>query len=251
MIPAADLELELNSSSRKESQSFEEIFSEKKDLLRILKRTAPLGDAQAMSVPLEKLDLDCVPELQDALQNFYRVRDERFLTPPKDPNFQRRSSWLYPHDGCYARSALTNKRLGEWGATRPKKLFIFGNLTVNTPNAKEGKVSWWYHVVPLARNAAGEVIVLDPAIYPDAPLPLKKWAETMGDTKTFKFAICDSYTFGPFDSCIAPDPKKENDAVEYQYGLLQNEWDNLVSMKRNPYEELGSNPPWLHPPINR
>jgi hypothetical protein len=29
-----------------------------------------------------------------------------------------------------------------------------------------------------------------------------------------------------------------------QYGYLEQEWDNILVLKRDPHSELGKNPPW-------
>lgn len=245
-----DLELELNSSARLPDQNIEDVLARKAEIQNLLYRERGLqtaADALSVATEVEKADFSQIPQLSSIETLFQKMRDERFLTPPTDPLFKRRSSWLFPYDGCFARTALSTKRIGDWGNTRPKKLFVFGSLKFKTPNAKEGSVTWWYHVVPAVKNEAGEVLVLDPAVFPNSPLPLKDWLEKMGDSKTFKISICDSFTFGPFDGCTDPDHSKESGALDYQYTYLQNEWDNLVSLKRDPNRELGAHPPWLGP----
>lgn len=68
-------------------------------------------------------------------EGFRSLRDARWLTMPGMRDFKRRSSWLYPDDGCFARAALGGQKLESWDYPRPKKLFIFGDLEVKTANS--------------------------------------------------------------------------------------------------------------------
>jgi hypothetical protein len=128
----------------------------------------------------ENTDLSRVPVWQDkqTLDNlFYRLRDERFINPQS--SFPRRSTWLYPDDGCYARAGLMAERLTGWHeftGNALAKIFAFGNLKVLTANNSRGAVYWWYHVAVIAAVNA-EYYILDPAVEPRAPLPLKKWLQ--------------------------------------------------------------------------
>jgi hypothetical protein len=70
-----------------------------------------------VAVPLDQLDQSKIPKWETAalVENaFLRVRDSRFMFTPARPEFARRSSWLYPDDGCYARAALAKKNMIEW-----------------------------------------------------------------------------------------------------------------------------------------
>lgn len=182
-------------------------------------------------------------EIQDA---FLYVRNLKFIRDTEHPGMIRRSSWLYPHDGCFARAALAVDNLEKFGTLRPAKLFAFGNLRVKTPNSDEGQVSWWYHVVPVVKNARGEPMVLDPAIEPKQPLPVKEWFNRMSVSPTTTWAsLCDSYTYAPDRPCHYDTPPTPNDqALMDQKYYLSAEWENLELLKRSPRDELGDRPPW-------
>ncbi|NJL24794.1 MAG: hypothetical protein HC902_06255 [Calothrix sp. SM1_5_4] len=184
-------------------------------------------------------------ESEDAmLERFRALRDQRWLKLPERPDFLRRSSWLYPDDGCFARAALANRNLGKWSYSVPNKIFVFGDLNVMTVNAVSGMVSWWYHVAPIV-EVNGQKYVLDPAIEPRQPLKLEDWLARMSSTpQDLEVAICGSGTYTPNDDCARISDGQENEAAEDQLVYLRYEWNRLLQLKRDPESELGDNPPW-------
>ena len=54
----------------------------------------------------------------------------------------------YPEDGCYARAQEMSLILDKKGVTTGK-VFIEGDLRVDTTNSPKGYVEWWYHVAPI------------------------------------------------------------------------------------------------------
>jgi len=201
----------------------------------------------AAAKPYSQLNFNTVPRwptAQTTLAAFKKVRDYRFLKDSKHGQMDRRSSWLFPDDGCFARASLMGQNLEKWGAPRPAKLFIFGNLNVNTSNSPSGSVSWWYHVVPLVM--VGQIpVVLDPAIQPGQPMNLKDWILTMvPNVDQAKLSICNSYAYGPSDSCYKATSETDKRALPDQQYYLGYEWDRLLVMKRDPVKELGDSPPW-------
>jgi hypothetical protein len=136
-------------------------------------------DAEGEAGPIEKLDILRVqewPDFEEISHAFAYVRDEKFLTDPMQiPFFSRRSTWLYPDDGCFARAALMKNLMKIKGYSQPNRVFIFGNLSVKSPNSLDGEVSWWYHTAPVAR-VRNQVYVFDPSIDPQHPILLQDWA---------------------------------------------------------------------------
>lgn len=175
-------------------------------------------------------------------QNFYKMRDTRFLKWKMRSNFPRRSSWLYPDDGCFARATLANKNFHLWRQPVPNKVFVFGNLKVKTQNNPKGIVTWWYHVA-LIVELKNIFYVLDPAIDPKAPLTLNRWLESMGNPSKMRVAICASGTYAPNSRCNRSINGKESDFSQQKY--LDLEWNRLKILRRNPSRELGAYPPWL------
>lgn len=182
-------------------------------------------------------------------ERFERFRDLRFITQDLRPNFPRRSSWLYPDDGCFARAALAVRNLAQWNAPLPKKVFAFGNLTVKTPNAHGGSVSWWYHVAPLV-EINNQKYVLDPALSPKKVLTLNEWlllmTDTPGDVSGIEVSVCESGAYTPGDDCSHVSDGKEEGALQDQEYYLDEEWNRLLQLKRKPDLELGEFPPWLN-----
>lgn len=176
---------------------------------------------------------------------FTKFRDYRFLERDSRPGFLRRSSWLYPDDGCFARAALAILNLGKWNYAVPKKVFVFGDLSVSTKNSPSGSVTWWYHVAPLV-EVAGEKYVLDPAIEPKNPLRLEDWLARMSKKpETLEVAVCGSGAYTPYDACEQDSDGIEAGALGDQGYYLDAEWSRLEELRRDPVNELGELPPWL------
>ncbi len=179
------------------------------------------------------------------LARFEKLRDERWLDDRVHPQFLRRSSWLYPDDGCFARAALAIMNLSKWAFAVPSKIFVFGNLVVKTKNSPDGEVSWWYHVAPVVQ-LSGQKYVLDPAIESHRPLPLEDWLRTMStDISQLQVAICSSGSYFPSDECNKVTDGVEAEAASDQVSYLADEWQRLEQLSRDPKTELGDLPPWL------
>lgn len=179
---------------------------------------------------------------------FERVRDERFLATPQTPTVYRRSTWLFPDDGCYARASLAINNIVRWNFAAPKKVFVFGNLNARTPNTRSGRVTWWYHVAPIV-TVQNQKYVLDPAINPNHPLPLREWLGTMStDASTLRVSICGSGAYSPFDLCDQTSDQSTPLALRDQYSFLERERERITSLGRNADQELGDQPPWRSRP---
>ena len=205
------------------------------------------------------------PNYKIIQNNFNQLRDIRYFEDLHKPDFLRRISWLYPYDGCWTRAAAVIKDLfGPFNSTvnqysRPSKVFAFGNLCVNTSNAHDGSVTWWYHTAPVVRDReTNQSYVLDPAVNPYMPLTLEKWiAEITSQTGACThspgsidtFNICNGYGTGPFDSC--QDPQAVNFKTELNQMLKQPAYQvyerNLqVELDRDADKVLGDFPPWVN-----
>lgn len=180
---------------------------------------------------------------------FAHARDLRFLEDSARPGELRRSTWLYPDDGCYARAALTVKNVADQELPKPMKVFAFGDLEARSPNAivgrtpeQDGTVSWWFHVAPVARIGE-KVFVFDAALEPRYPLELEKWVSLMNpDPARVRIAICDPHAYIPKSACrrtIA-----DGAAESHQKSYFDEEWKRLLDLGRDPVTELGSAPPW-------
>ena len=199
------------------------------------------------SVPLPEVDLNEIPQLNDYVElerAFLYLRDVRFLEDPEFTGLQRRSSWIFPDDGCYARASLAIENLQNHSALRPLKIFAYGNLVAKTSNTFEGTVTWWYHVAPIL-GAQGNYYVLDPALEPKRPLLLKEWASRLGQSQYISYNICQPQTYMPYSSCDNPASNEDENAASDQLGFLPLERERILELDRNPIEELGEHPPWV------
>lgn len=195
--------------------------------------------------PIDAAAWGAIPELGSAhlLNSFITARQAR---PLKDYQGQtRRASWLYPDDGCFVRATVVDKILREqFAVEQSAKIFIFGNLNVKTANSPDGEVSWWYHVAAITKvktATSEDYYVYDPAISFDSPLPVKDWIVAMQDPHA-EIAICSGAAYDPGSDCKAngenvysrTNQKAENAAPYY----LDQEWDRLVELGRDPKAEL-------------
>lgn len=190
---------------------------------------------------LNKVDLSQITAVtMEQLQAiFYYIRDTRFMN---DGQHQRRLSWLYPDDGCFARAAMSSYKLKNYPI--PHKVFIFGNLQVKTPNTKSGTVSWWYHVA-VAYRVDQQVFIIDPSINPQEPMTINDWGLSMvANLNAAQFSVCNQYSYDASSSCSGQNPRSENSAYNDQLYYLGLEWTRLQKLNRNPEKELGDEPPW-------
>ncbi|HEX7674519.1 MAG TPA: protein-glutamine glutaminase family protein [Bdellovibrio sp.] len=214
------------------------------DEAQIEKATSPDHVKKNMN-SLNLKEIPDVGSLADLMTQFQYVRDTRFLQTD-DPNFPRRLTWLFPDDGCYARAEMASQELIAHNFTAPKKIFVFGNLSADTTNAPGGSVQWWYHVAVIYR-VGDTPYVVDPALNPKAPMTLVQWNKAVGGEKTnVQYSICSKDTFDPDADCYKPTPTDAAQAESEQKGFLQDEWDRLLELNRNPSKELGDSPPWLN-----
>nr|WP_241480430.1 protein-glutamine glutaminase family protein [Legionella norrlandica] len=82
------------------------------------------GTPLSRKVPLQRMDYSIVPTVssyEELLYMFNMIRDTRFLYSPEKPDFERRISWLYPDDGCFARAALSRAKLENEHLVAPAK----------------------------------------------------------------------------------------------------------------------------------
>ena len=219
--------------------------------------TADATDVFDSRTTVAELDFADVPTWSDADINaqFASARDDRYLTQtdPPEPSFQRRMSWLYPDDGCYARAEQVDVRVAQFGKARPHKLFAFGHpLRVHTDNAADGVIEWRYHVVPVVKNGAGEPIVFDPALSPCKPLPYQKWLALMVDDMASYddvaqgngVALGDSWSYYP-NSLPSGEPSHSAESLDTLQGyFLYAEWSRQTELGRDPNLVLGAKPPW-------
>ncbi|MBT3235280.1 MAG: hypothetical protein HN353_04960 [Bdellovibrionales bacterium] len=91
---------------------------------------------------------------------------------------QKHIPFAYPEDGCYARAHEMSRLLEQQGIITGK-VFIEGNLRVETSNSPKGYVEWWYHVAPIIKvkgdgEGRDQVYVIDPSIF-NRPVPVEEW----------------------------------------------------------------------------
>jgi hypothetical protein len=128
--------------------------------------------------------------------------------------------FLYPDDGCWAR-AHEMCRLMIAAGVSPRKVWIDGNLHVNTKNNPACYVDWGWHVAPTLcvrqRFCSVEDMVIDPSLF-TAPVSQATWKSVQGDSNA---------TLTPTDASvywrnyIPTDPNYVDTNIRLQYYRLQ------------------------------
>jgi hypothetical protein len=200
---------------------------------------------EALAQEFSKLDLATLPawpNTESLMRGFAGAKNDRFLTDPaNDPGLRRRIPWQFPDDGCFTRAEAARDHLVQSGYPSPKKLFAFGSLSLDTPNAVGGTAFWWYHVAPTVR-LGDEAFVLDPAVDSMRPLKISEWLSRMSaDLSETRLTICDPTAYDAYSACLGSAPEYAQQEAEIDLpGLLQSEWDRLIELNRDPRAELGN-----------
>lgn len=188
-------------------------------------------------------EMDQVSELTSIETAFYYVRDLRYLKNRAGDPFLRRITWLYPDDGCYARAGLMKAELDQVQLPT-KRIFIYGDLEVMTENHPAGKVGWWYHTAPIMKTADGQIYVLDAAVEPSQPLKVEDWILRQVPTLDLaNISICEGGAYGPGSSCSATADMGGMAKSDISQ-ILDLEWSRQTSLRRDPTQVLGDQPPW-------
>jgi hypothetical protein len=90
--------------------------------------------------------------------------------------------FTYADDGCWGR-AHEMCRLIIANGESPRKVWIYGNLTVSTRNSPTCSVSWSWHVAPTVlvnTGSSSQIEVIDPALFP-GPVPQATWVGVQHD----------------------------------------------------------------------
>lgn len=187
--------------------------------------------------------------MEQVNQAFIYARDLKFLdwSAPNGTPFPRRSTWLFPDNGCFARSDLMVRNLQKMNYPEMKKVFSFGpgkltkyaKLGAMTKNHPLGVVAWRYHTAPVVRLGE-EYFVLDPSLSFDKPLPLAEWVALQHKTPDqvrVSFCSMGTYNVGA-GACKAATPVKLTTVLNEQIKYLAKEWDRLLVLGRDPYAEL-------------
>lgn len=222
------------------------LLQEVQDVLDI----KPMGrSAWDVATYLENVNFNQVADVgsvERLNQIFNYIRDTKFITNlVQQPLTDRRLSWMYPDDGCYVRAELAAHFTNAQRMPETYKLFSFGDLAVKTTNHPSGIIRWWYHVVPVYRVGA-QAYAMDPSIDPRGPMTVQEWKKAQeADRPVDKFAVCKPRTVGPEGDCQNPYGQSIDMSLGEQKRFLNQEWERLLEMGRNPEAELGNNPPWL------
>jgi hypothetical protein len=98
--------------------------------------------------------------------------------------------FLFAQSGCWARAHRMCELLAEQQpAIVAAKVWLFGGSRVETPNVRECRVEWSWHVAAFVRvrtKRGAEVRVLDPSMFP-SPVTLRTWRNAQNNPKASLF----------------------------------------------------------------
>lgn len=210
---------------------------------------APLATPEQWAVPMEQVSsqLANLPEWRGPISGIARAfeiaRDERHYSDGKH-DFLRRSSWMYPDDGCFVRASHVAASLERAGLVRPGRVFAFGNLKMKTEFNSRGAVYWWYHVAAAYRSG-NHIVVIDPAAHYDRPLLLEEWVGRINSKPgATKVALCDTHAYMAAQTCMGGGPEQERGQPSHQKSYLGSEWNRLSRLGKNPDVTLRQNTGW-------
>lgn len=114
----------------------------------------------------------------------------------------------YPQGGCQNRAEIIHIYLAHKLKIEHAKIWIFApvnlypndnrHLEINDPNgnAKNGVITWKYHVAPavIRKNFDGkkDTLIIDPSINNKKPMLLNEWLGSMGNSDVSKYTFLES-----------------------------------------------------------
>lgn len=202
--------------------------------------------------PPGKLTGNCVPSwTQEQLSSgFAAIRDKRLLTVPEQPELLRRLPWLAADNGCEERAEAAIYFLQQWGYPTPYFARVKAkprkSLHLKTANEPSGHVTWSGHVAPVVR-VGEQLMVMDPAINPERPLPVAEWLSQFSVADEIDVALCRDHALGGgcFDASPVDPPPPDTQVDQAMYTRLVTEWQVQELLGRDPYRSLGDCPPWV------
>jgi glutaminase-like protein len=136
--------------------------------------------------------------------------------------------FLYPDDGCWARAHEMCRLMLAAGA-KPRKVWIDGNLHVNTKNNPQCFVDWGWHVAPIIcvrrRFFRAEYMVIDPSLF-TSPVTEATWKSVQGDPNA-TLTNTDASVY--WRNVIPTDPNYVDTNIRLQYYRLQLKNRSLIS----------------------
>jgi len=130
--------------------------------------------------------------------------------------------FLYPDDGCWGRAHEMCRLMIDDGAN-PQKIWIYGNLRVDTHNNPSCYMRWRWHVAPTLNVSAGSgthIYVIDPSLF-NKPVTQSTWVNVQGDPSATTVSSSESVFF-----------RNSNGSI-IQYDPTYSQTNSVLSTYRN------------------
>ncbi len=108
------------------------------------------------------------------------MNDEYVLKLFQEMTVQRKIPFGYPEDGCYARAHEMAYQFDQMDI-HSGKVFATGVFRIENSKAKNGVITWGFHVAPFVLVDDGKVKkpwVIDPSLFYE-PVPIERWLEKL------------------------------------------------------------------------
>lgn len=178
---------------------------------------------------IKAMDATAIVDEAALLQVFKRVTLDRCTVPNPTSGC---NPFLYPDDGCWARAHHVAQLLAA-EQRETAKVWIYndlkspGCLSSHSPNVKGCTVEWDWHCATMIRVAPFDYRVIDPALFPDSPVPYTKWRDAIQGIERVCFS----------DSAVFKMPTPNNAGSE-----LPNETANTLEQCRLLLDQRASGP---------
>jgi hypothetical protein len=127
----------------------------------------------------------------------------------------------YPDDGCWARAQRMCENI-EGGGFRLNvaKVWIYGQLTAETPDHPACRVTWDWHVAPIISVGSGRYRVIDPTLEPGRPLMYDEWRGRIAGIQHVRFTESWVYKMAQPDELRGEIVRSESDDQIEIYRLM-------------------------------
>lgn len=168
-----------------------------KKLTRTIGECACAIDPLSPTADSEPVGKVTVPDFRGSQLAVTVVNHEYALRLFQEMTMQKKISFGFPEDGCFARAYEMSYQFAQKGISTGK-VFAHGRFRLADDKAKRGAVQWSFHVAPFLIVDTGQqrqIWVIDPSLFYE-PVTLRAWLDAL--TVHPKAKLQDVYFTSPF-----------------------------------------------------